>query len=115
MALKKHTRWSGNVRPLFLPLDCPMVTTCAVEIMMELTLHTCAKAVVIAIYLPHLVEEHDRVCQAIARLSISLPHHLVLDSDFRGGWTCSTPKDSHVQTLPFKTRTRAPTLMFTPH
>ena len=74
IAYKKHRSWSANVRPLLLTMDCPKPTTSAVE----LTLHTEARACVIASYLSQLVEDHARVCHALAHLFSSLPHHVLI-------------------------------------
>ena len=91
-----------NVRPLFLPIDSPMTYTCAVD----LALLTDAKAVIVSSYLPQPMDEHARVCHALAKLPFALPHHLlILGGDLQGGWTGSTPKATHIhRALPFARR-----------
>ena len=82
IAYINYTSWATHVHPLRLPTYCPLVTTCAVEI----TLHSGAKGAIIANYLLQPVDEHERACQALARLSWALPHHfLILGGDIQGG------------------------------
>jgi len=69
---RKHAPWSFMVRPLTIPEECPSTTTCAVEI----TLLTCAKAVLISCYLPQAPAEHAQVCKALTNLTQTLPHHV---------------------------------------
>ena len=51
IAYRKYTSWVTHVRPLRLPTDCPLATTCAVEVI----LHSAAKAIMITSYLRQLV------------------------------------------------------------
>ena len=62
------------VQHLILLADRPMAST----VVVELTLLTCAKATIIACYLPQPVEEHTRVYEALARLPTSFPRHLLI-------------------------------------
>jgi hypothetical protein len=69
------------IRPLTLPADCPRATTCAIE----LTLLSGEKAAFIACYLPQPLEEHARVCKALANLPQVLPHQiLIMGGDLQG-------------------------------
>ena len=82
---------------------------------MEITLHYGAKAAIVVNYLPQPMEEHERSCYALARLLRALSHHLLLlGGDIRGAWTGFTPKDVHVQFLPFLMWEGAETPIFTP-
>ena len=101
-----------HIRPHRLPTDCPLATTCAVEI----TLHSGVKAAIIAGYLPQPVKEHDkRTFQALARLPRALPHHLlILEGDLQDCWIGSMPKDANVQSLPIFRWEVAETPTFTP-
>jgi hypothetical protein len=113
IAYRKYTTWAAHVRPLRLPIDCPLATTCAVEI----TLYSGEKAANIASHLPQPKEEHERACKALARLPVALPHHLLIfDSDLQAGWTSSTPNYANVHALPFLRWRGAKTPIFTlPH
>ena len=87
--IQKRTPWSSMVRPLPLPANCPITTTCAVE----LTLQTGAKAAFISSYLPQPLEEHAKVCQALANLPKTLPHQiLILGGDLQGNWDGTSPQ-----------------------
>ena len=93
VAYKNHTNWAAQVRPLRLPTDCPPATTCVVEI----TLRSRDKLAIVASYLPQSVKGNERVCRALARLPVALPHRLlVLGGDLQGSWTCPNKKDAHV-------------------
>jgi hypothetical protein len=60
------------------------------------------------------MDEYERESQEV-RLPQALPHHLLmLGWNLQGGWTDSTPKDSHVQSLPFFRWNGADTPTFTP-
>ena len=96
--VKKAHEMATHVCPFRLPTDCTLATTGAVEI----TLHSGEKAAIVASHLPQPKDEHERACQALTRLPRVLPHHLlILGGDLQGGWTGSTPKDVHLQPLPF--------------
>ncbi len=70
------------MKPLILTLVCPKATTCAVE----LNLLTVAKTGIIAYYLPQPAEECAKVYEALARLTNTLPHHLlILGGGLQGG------------------------------
>jgi len=81
----------------------------------ELALYTCDKATLIACYLPHPVKEHAYACDALARLSTTLPHHLVIvGGDLQRGWEGTSLKDLHVASPPYM-RWVGPTIStFTP-
>ena len=73
LAYRKYSPWSSMVQPLILPADCPRATTCVVDLT-----SAGAKRAIIASYPPQPVEEHTYVCEALARLPTSLPHHLLV-------------------------------------
>ncbi len=62
------------VHTLTLPEDCPSNTICAVE----LTLLTGDKAAFISFYLSQPMEAHAKVCNALATLTKTLPHHVLI-------------------------------------
>ena len=98
LAYRKDAPWSSMVHTLPLPEDCPSNTTCAVE----LTLLTCAKAAFISCYLPQSLEAHAEVCKALATLTKTLPHHvLIMGGDLQGDWDNTSPKTPHITSLPF--------------
>ena len=68
IALKKHASWATTVRKLILPSTWPKATTCAIE----LTLHSGAKAAIVASYLPQGAVDHTLMCKALARLTTTL-------------------------------------------
>ena len=91
-SIQKQTPWSSMVRPLPLPADCPSTTTCAVE----LTLLTGAKAAFISSYLPQPLEEHARVCKALANLPQALPHQILI----LGGDLVTLPEQDYLVPVP---------------
>ncbi len=79
IAYKKTAPWATSIRPLPIPGPCPSPTTCAIE----LTLHSGAKAAIIACYLPQDAEAHTQTCKALSNLPLALPNHvLILGGDF---------------------------------
>ena len=99
------------VQLLILFLEYPKATTCA----MELTIPTGAKAVIIACYLPQPVEDHTQVCEALARLTTTLPHHLlVMGRDLHVGWVSTSRKDLQITSLPYERWIGLTTPIFTP-
>ena len=111
IAYKKSAPWAPSVRPLPLPGPCPKHTTCAIE----LTLHSGAKAAIIACYLPQEADAHTRTCKALSELPTALPHHaLILGGDFQGNWHGPNTKDAAIRTLPFRRWEGPVTPTFTP-
>ena len=81
IAYNKQAPWATTVRNLTLPGSCPKATTCAIEF----TMHSGAKATIVACYLPQNEEAHSQTCKTLARLTTTLPHHtIIIGGDFQG-------------------------------
>ena len=99
------------VHPFNLPVDCPRAIICAVE----LTLLTGAKAAFIASYLPQSTQEHAQMCKALAGLTTTLSNHvLIVGGDLQGNWDDTSPKSTHISSLPFKRLTGPTSPTFQP-
>jgi len=111
IAFKKSAPWASSIRSLPLLGSCPKTTTCAIE----LTLHSGAKAAIIACYLAQDAEAHTRTCIALSALPSELPHHvLILGGDFHGNWSGLNTKDDNISNLPFRRWEGPMTPTFTP-
>jgi hypothetical protein len=81
----------------------------------KLNLLTGAKVTIIEWYLPQPVEEHTHICEALSRLSTSLPYYLlIVEEDLQEGWDGTSQKDLNIAYLAYARWAGTTTPTYTP-
>ena len=106
IAYNKSEPWASSLLPLYLPPPFPRHLACV----LEGTLGTGNRCLLVSCFLPQDHAEHAEACSALTTLPLLYPDHfIILGVEFQGDLTSPSYKSCHLRTLPY-TRLRGPTL-----